>query len=430
MDDLARTDPEIFAVIERERQRQLNKLELIASENFVSNAVLQAQGSILTHKYAEGYPGRRFYGGCEYVDAAENLALSRVKDLFGAGYANVQPHSGTQANMAVYFSFLQPGDTILGMSMSHGGHLSHGSPVNFSGRLFKGVTYEVDRQTEEVNFAVVAELARQHRPKMIIAGASAYPRTLDFRRFAEIAQEVGAYLMVDMAHIAGLIAVGLHPNPVQTADFVTSTTHKTLRGPRGGLILAQPQYGKALDSQIFPGIQGGPLMHIIAAKAVAFKEALAPSFRRYQEQTVANARTLAGEFLQRGYRLVAGGTDTHLILVDLSSTGLTGQEAEDSLDLAGITVNKNSIPYDLKPPTVTSGIRLGTPALTTRGMKEPEMAIIAGLIHQALSAAQDKARLQKLKGRVRELCRSFPLFAEEWLLDHPAPSSCAAHLSY
>jgi glycine hydroxymethyltransferase len=429
MDDLARTDPEIFAVIERERQRQLNKLELIASENFVSNAVLQAQGSILTHKYAEGYPGRRFYGGCEFVDTAENLALSRVKDLFGAAYANVQPHSGSQANMAVYFSFLQPGDTILGMNLSHGGHLSHGAPVNFSGRLFKGVTYGVDRQTEEVDFTVVAELARQHRPKMIIAGASAYPRSLDFRRFADIARELGAYLMVDMAHIAGLIAVGLHPNPVPTADFVTSTTHKTLRGPRGGLILAQSQYAKALDSQIFPGIQGGPLMHIIAAKAVAFKEALAPSFRRYQEQIVANARTLAGEFLQRGYRLVAGGTDTHLILVDLTSTGLTGQEAEDALDLAGITVNKNSIPYDLRPPTVTSGIRLGTPALTTRGMKEPEMEIIAGLIHQALSAPQDKARLQKLGGQVRELCRSFPLFAEEWLLDHPAPS-CAAHLSY
>jgi glycine hydroxymethyltransferase len=430
MDDLARTDPEIFAVIERERQRQLNKLELIASENFVSNAVLQAQGSILTHKYAEGYPGRRFYGGCEYVDKAENLALSRVKDLFGAAYANVQPHSGTQANMAVYFSFLQPGDTILGMSLTHGGHLSHGAPVNFSGRLFKGVTYGVDRQSEEVDFAVVAELARQHRPKMIIAGASAYPRALDFRRFAEIAREVGAYLMVDMAHIAGLIAAGLHPNPVPTADFVTSTTHKTLRGPRGGLILAQSQYGKALDSQIFPGIQGGPLMHIIAAKAVAFKEAQAPSFRRYQEQIVANARALAREFLKQDYRLVAGGTDTHLILVDLTATGLTGQEAEDALDLAGITVNKNSIPYDQRPPTVTSGIRLGTPALTTRGMKEPEMEIIAGLIHQALSAPQDKARLQKLEGQVRELCRSFPvLFAEEWLLDHPAPSSCAAHFS-
>ena len=424
MDDLARTDPEIFAVIERERQRQLTKLEMIASENFVSNAVLQAQGSILTHKYAEGYPGRRFYGGCEYVDTAENLALSRVKELFGADYANVQPHSGSQANMAVYFSFLKPGDTILGMDLAHGGHLSHGAPVNFSGRLFKSITYGVDRQTEEVDFAMVAELARQHHPKMIIAGASAYPRIFDFDRFAEIAREVGAYLMVDMAHIAGLIAAGLHPSPVSVADFITSTTHKTLRGPRGGLILAHPQYGKALDSQIFPGIQGGPLMHIIAAKAVAFKEALAPSFRHYQEQIVANARTLAREFIKYGYRLVAGGTDTHLILLDLTPTGLTGREAEEALDLAGITVNKNAIPFDQRPPTITSGIRLGTPALTTRGMKEPEMEIIAGLIHQALSAPKDAARLQKLDGQVKEICRIFPrLFAEEWLMDHPARPS-------
>jgi glycine hydroxymethyltransferase len=425
MDDLAHTDPEIYAVIERERQRQLNKLEMIASENFVSNAVLEAQGSILTHKYAEGYPGRRFYGGCEYVDTAENLALSRVKQLFGADYANVQPHSGSQANMAVYFAFLQPGDTILGMDLAHGGHLSHGAPVNFSGRLFHPVTYGVERDTEEVDFPLVADLARQHRPKLIIAGASAYPRTLDFERFADIAREVGAYLMVDMAHIAGLIATGLHPNPVRCADFVTSTTHKTLRGPRGGLILAQPQYGKALDSQIFPGIQGGPLMHIIAAKAVAFKEALGPSFRRYQEQIVANARTLAREFVTRGYRLVAGGTDTHLILVDLSATGLTGREAEDALDLAGITVNKNSIPFDQRPPTVTSGIRVGTPALTTRGMKEPEMEIIADFIHQALSAPKEPAFLKKLEAQVRELCRSFPLFAEEWLLDQPT-RSCVA----
>ncbi len=426
MDDLARTDPEIYAVIERERQRQLNKLEMIASENFVSGAVLEAQGSILTHKYAEGYPGRRFYGGCEYVDTAENLALSRVKELFGAAYANVQPHSGTQANMAVYFSFLKPGDTILGMSLAHGGHLSHGAPVNFSGRLFNAVTYGVDRRTEEIDFEVVAELARQHRPKMIIAGASAYPRLLDFGRFTEIAREVEAYLMVDMAHIAGLIAGGLHPNPLPAADFVTSTTHKTMRGPRGGLILAQPQYGKALDSQIFPGIQGGPLMHIIAAKAVAFKEALAPSFRVYQKQVVANARTLAREFLKQGYRLVAGGTDTHLILMDLTPTDLTGREAEETLDLAGITVNKNSIPFDQRPPRITSGIRLGTPALTTRGMKEPEMEIIAGLIHQALSSAKDTARLQKLEAQVKELCRSFPkLFSEEWRSDHPAPS-CAA----
>jgi glycine hydroxymethyltransferase len=425
MDDLARTDPQIYAVIERELQRQLHNLEMIASENFVSAAVLQAQGSILTHKYAEGYPGRRFYGGCEFVDTAENLALSRVKELFGARFANVQPHSGTQANMAVYFSFLQPGDTIMGMDLAHGGHLSHGASVNFSGRLYRTVTYGVDRQTEEVDFARVAELARRHRPKMLIAGASAYPRVLHFERFADIAREVEAYLMVDMAHIAGLIAAGVHPNPVPVADFVTSTTHKTLRGPRGGLILAQERYGKTLDSQIFPGMQGGPLMHIIAAKAVAFKEALAPSFKRYQEQIVANARTLAREFLNRGYRLVSGGTDTHLILVDLASTGLTGKEAEEALDLAGITVNKNSIPFDTRPPTITSGIRLGSPALTTRGMKEPEMQVIVDLIHQALSAAKDKARLRQLEARVRELCHAFPLFAEEWLLENPSPSRAA-----
>src|SRR5512135_995870 len=380
MDDLARIDPAIYAVIERERQRQLHKLEMIASENFVSNAVLQAQGSILTHKYAEGYPGRRFYGGCEYVDTAENLALSRVKEIFGAAYANVQPHSGSQANMAVYFAFLKPGDAILGMDLAHGGHLSHGAAVNFSGRLFKAVTYGVDRQSEQVDFTAVREAARQHRPRLIIAGASAYPRTLDFSRFAEIAREVEAYLMVDMAHIAGLIAAGFHPNPVPVADFVTSTTHKTLRGPRGGLILAQAQYGKALDSQIFPGIQGGPLMHIIAAKAVSFKEALAPSFKRYQQQILANARTLAGEFLKRGYRLVAGGTDTHLILVDIAPAGLTRQEAEAALDKAGITVNKNTIPFDTRSAKVASGIRVGTPALTTRGMKEKEMEFIADLM--------------------------------------------------
>ncbi|MGC2432776.1 MAG: serine hydroxymethyltransferase [Desulfobaccales bacterium] len=415
MDDLARIDPAIYSVIERERQRQLQKLELIASENFVSKAVLQAQGSILTHKYAEGYPGRRFYGGCEFVDTAENLALNRVKEIFGAAYANVQPHSGTQANMAVYFSFLKPGDTILGMDLSHGGHLSHGAPVNFSGRLYKAVTYGVDRQSEEVDFAVVRELALKHRPKMIIAGASAYPRTLDFSKFAEIAGEVGAYLMVDMAHIAGLIAGGLHPNPLPAADFVTSTTHKTLRGPRGGLILAQAKYGKALDSQIFPGIQGGPLMHIIAAKAVSFKEALGPSFKRYQAQIVANARTLGRAFTHRGYRLVAGGTDTHLLLVDLNATGLTGREAEEALDRAGITVNKNAIPFDQRPPTITSGIRVGTPALTTRGMKEKEMEVVADFMHQALSSPMDTHLLARLADQVQDFCAQFPLFAEEWI---------------
>ncbi|HEY9072787.1 MAG TPA: serine hydroxymethyltransferase [Desulfobaccales bacterium] len=414
MDDLARVDPAIYAVIERETLRQLQKLEMIASENFVSNAVLQAQGSILTHKYAEGYPGRRFYGGCEFVDTAENLALSRVKQIYGADYANVQPHSGSQANMAVYFSFLKPGDTILGMDLAHGGHLSHGAPVNFSGRLFKAVTYRVDRETEQVDFAALRQKAQEHRPKMIIAGASAYPRTLDFSRFAEIAREVGAYLLVDMAHIAGLIAAGFHPSPVPVADFITSTTHKTLRGPRGGLILARGEYGKALDSQIFPGIQGGPLMHIIAAKAVSFKEALGPSFKRYQAQTLANARTLAQEFLKRGYRLVAGGTDTHLILVDMSASGLTGREAEEALDAAGITVNKNAIPFDKRPPTITSGIRVGTPALTTRGMKEKEMEIIADFMHQALTAPQDTGLLAKLEAQVKDFCSQYPLFAEEW----------------
>jgi len=414
IDALAHTDPEIYAVIEQERQRQLQKLEMIASENFVSAAVMEAQGSILTHKYAEGYPGRRYYGGCEYVDTVEELALSRVKELFGATYANVQPHSGTQANMAVYFTYLKPGDTILGMDLAHGGHLSHGAAVNFSGRFFKAVTYGVDRGSEQIDFEVVADLARRHRPKMIIGGASAYPKAVDFSRFAAIAREVEAYFLVDMAHIAGLIAAGLHPDPVPVADFVTSTTHKTLRGPRGGLILAQEKYGKALDSQIFPGMQGGPLMHIIAGKAVAFKEALAPNFKRYQEQVISNARTLGREFVKRGYRLVAGGTDTHLILVDLTETGLTGQQAEAALDLAGITVNKNSIPFDTRSPKVTSGIRVGTPALTTRGMKEGEMSLIAGFMHQALTNPQDAALLKRIEGQVQDFCAQFPLFAEEW----------------
>jgi glycine hydroxymethyltransferase len=414
MDELARTDPEIYAAIERERQRQLTKLEMIASENFVSNAVLEAQGSILTHKYAEGYPGRRYYGGCEFVDTAENLAIKRAMQLFGAQYANVQPHSGTQANMAAYFAFLKPGDTILGMHLAHGGHLSHGATVNFSGRLYKSVTYGVDRQSEEIDFAALSEIARRHHPKMIIAGASAYPRTLDFHKFAEIAREVGAYLLVDMAHIAGLVAAGLHPNPIPVADFVTSTTHKTLRGPRGGLLLAQQKYAKALDSQIFPGIQGGPLMHIIAAKAVAFKEALGPSFKRYQQQIVANSRALDREFIKKGYRLVAGGTDTHLLLIDMAPVGLTGKEAEEALDRAGITVNKNAIPFDPHPPTITSGIRLGTPAITTRGMKEKEMEIVADFIHQALSNIKHPERLKKLEAQVCELCRHFPLFSPEW----------------
>ncbi len=414
LEELSRTDPEIFGVVEREWQRQMSQLELIASENFVSPAVRAAQGSVLTHKYAEGYPGRRYYGGCENVDTAEDLAIQRAKQLFDAEHANVQPHSGTQANMAVYFGFLKPGDTIMGMDLSHGGHLSHGAPVTFSGKLYKAVTYGVDRNTEQVDFDVLAQLARNHRPKLIIAGASAYPRILEFARFAEIAREVGAYLMVDMAHIAGLVAAGLHPTPIPVADFVTSTTHKTLRGPRGGLILCRPEYARTLDSQVFPGIQGGPLMHVIAAKAVALREALSPNFRRYQKQVLANTCALAQEFLKLGYRLVAGGSDTHLILMDLTPLGLTGKLAEEAMDMAGITVNKNAIPFDLQPKTVTSGIRLGTPAVTTRGMKEGEMRSIAAFIHQALSAPDAPDNLAKLRGQIQEFCRQFPLFAKEW----------------
>ncbi len=414
MEDLSRTDPEIYGVIERECQRQLGQLELIASENFVSPAVRAAQGSVLTHKYAEGYPGRRYYGGCENVDTAEELAIQRTKTLFTAEYANVQPHSGTQANMAVYFGFLKPGDTLMGMDLAHGGHLSHGAPVTFSGKLYKAVTYGVDRNTEQVDFDVLAQLAKNHRPKLIVAGASAYPRILDFSRFAEIARDVGALLMVDMAHIAGLVAVELHPTPIPVTDFVTSTTHKTLRGPRGGIIIGRPEYARTLDSHVFPGIQGGPLMHVIAAKAVALKEALSPNFRRYQKQVVANTRTLAEEFLSLGYRLVAGGSDTHLILVDLTPTGLTGKVAEEALGWAGITVNKNAIPFDLQPKTITSGIRLGTPAVTTRGMKEGEMRSIAAFIHQALSGPDDPDNLAKLHAQVNEFCGHFPLYAKEW----------------
>ncbi|MBW1952156.1 MAG: serine hydroxymethyltransferase [Deltaproteobacteria bacterium] len=414
MTSLAQTDPEIFAAIEQERDRQTHKLELIASENFVSEAVLEAQGSILTHKYAEGYPGRRYYGGCEYVDQAENLALIRVKQLFQAEYANVQPHSGTQANMAVYFAVMAPGDTIMGMDLAHGGHLSHGAIKNFSGQLYRSVTYGLKRDTGEIDFDALEELLQQHRPKILVAGASAYPRIIDFARFGRLAREYGAYLMADIAHIAGIIAAGLHPSPVLEADFVTSTTHKTLRGPRGGLILARGKYGKILDSQIFPGIQGGPLMHTIAAKAVAFKEALRPSFKSYQQQILTNARTMAAEFKQRGYSLVSGGTDNHLLLLDLSSTDLTGQTAEKALDQAGITVNKNAVPFDPRPPIVTSGIRIGTPAVTTRGMKEAEMRQIVDLIHQVLSDPTDSSRLQRIRAQVREFCHQYPLFSPEW----------------
>ncbi len=427
MSSLAQIDPEIYAAILQEEQRQLSKLELIASENFVSPAVLEAQGSVLTHKYAEGYPGRRYYGGCEYVDIAETLALDRVKQLFGADYANVQPHSGTQANMAIYFAFLKPGDSILGMDLAHGGHLSHGASVNFSGQLYKPLYYGVKKDTGEIDFEGIEALLKEHRPKMLVAGASAYPRILDFARFAALARQYGAYLMVDIAHIAGLVATGLHPSPVPTADFVTSTTHKTLRGPRGGLILARNQeieikgkkqsHAERLDYYLFPGIQGGPLMHTIAAKAVSFQEALRPSFKRYQQQILLNAHTLAEEFRRLGYQLVTGGTDNHLLLMDLSNTGITGQDAEKALDKAGITVNKNRIPFDQRPAKVTSGIRLGSPALTTRGMKEPEMRQVADFIHQVLQAPADLDHFQRLKGQVKEFCRSYPLFSPEWYCD-------------
>ena len=409
MSQLDIVDPEIAHVIREEEKRQQGKLELIASENFVSEAVLEAQGSVLTNKYAEGYPGRRYYGGCEFVDIAEKLAQERARRLFQAEYVNVQPHSGSQANMAVYFAVLQPGDTILGMSLSQGGHLTHGSPASFSGRLFRVVSYGVSRDTETIDYEQVAQLAHEHRPKMIIAGASAYPRTIDFQRFREIADEIGAYLLVDMAHIAGLVAAGVHPSPVPDADFVSSTTHKTLRGPRGGLILAHAKYAKILDSQIFPGIQGGPLMHTIAAKAVAFQEALQPAFREYQKGIVKNSQRLAAELTHLGCRLVSGGTDNHLMLVDLTPMGLTGKIAEEALDQGGITVNKNAIPYDPQKPSITSGIRVGTPAVTTRGMGPENMATIAQLIYRGLQAAGDNSALGALREEVAEFCRSFPL---------------------
>ncbi|AEB08441.1 serine hydroxymethyltransferase [Desulfobacca acetoxidans] len=424
MSSLAQIDPEIYAAIQQEEQRQLTKLELIASENFVSPAVLEAQGSILTHKYAEGYPGRRYYGGCEHVDTAETLAINRAKQLFGVEYVNVQPHSGTQANMAIYFAFLKPGDAILGMDLAHGGHLSHGAAVNFSGQLYRSLSYGVKKDSGEIDFEGIEACLKKHRPRMLVAGASAYPRTLDFERFAQLARHYGALLMVDIAHIAGLVAAGLHPSPTPSADFITSTTHKTLRGPRGGLILAQNReielqgkqefYAQRLDFYLFPGIQGGPLMHTIAAKAVAFQEALRPAFKRYQQQILLNARTMAEEFLQRGYKLVTGGTDNHLLLIDLSKTGLTGQQAEIALDQAGITVNKNRIPFDPRPAKVTSGIRIGTPALTTRGMKAPEMRQVVDFIHRALSAPTDVSSLEHLQKEVKDFCRTYPLFSPEW----------------
>ena len=412
MKRLRDVDPEIAEAIHLETERQADGLELIASENFVSEAVMEAAGSVLTNKYAEGYPGRRYYGGCEFVDRAEALAIERAKALFGAAHVNVQPHSGTQANMAVYFSVLQPGDTIMGLNLAHGGHLTHGSPVNFSGRFFRVIPYGVHPETEQIDFGQVERLAREHRPKMIVVGGSAYPRTLDFATFKEIAAAVGAILMADIAHPAGLIAAKLHPSPIPYAEFVTTTTHKTLRGPRGGMIMCQEEYAAVLNKNLFPGFQGGPLMHIIAAKAVAFKEALSDEFRAYQRQIQLNAVALAEELGALGFRLVAGGTDTHLMLVDLRPKRLTGKVAETALEKAGITVNKNAIPFDPEKPAVTSGIRIGTPAVTTRGMREEEMRLIGQLIAEVLEDVTDEARQRRVRDKVRELCQQFPLYAE------------------
>ncbi len=410
MKELCETDYEVFQALKAEIGRQTGQLEMIASENFASEAVMQAEGSVFMNKYAEGYPGRRYYGGCENVDVVEQLAIDRLNMLFGSEYANVQPHSGSQANMAIYFAVLNPGDTILSMNLAHGGHLSHGASVSFSGRLFNVVHYGVDRESETIDFDQVAQLAREHRPKLIVAGASAYPRTIDFATFRMIADEVGAYLMVDMAHISGLVAAGIHPSPVPFAEFVTSTTHKTLRGPRGGFILSTEKYSRLLNSQIFPGIQGGPLMHVIAAKAVAFKEALGDEFKFYCQRIVANAKVLAQVLSERGFRLVSGGTDNHLILLDLSDKTITGAEAEKLLERAGITVNKNAIPFDSQPPTVTSGIRIGTPAVTTRGLKEEEIKEVAGFIADLLLNPNDEAVVQRVKGGVQEICQRFPLY--------------------
>ena len=412
MSFLEKVDPEVARAIGLETRRQAGKLELIASENFVSEAVLEAQGSIMTNKYAEGYPGKRYYGGCEFVDIVETLAIDRCKKLFGAESVNVQPHSGTQANMAVYFAAVQPGDTILGMNLSHGGHLSHGSPANFSGKLYKIIPYGVSKETETIDFDEVEKLAKEHKPKMIIVGASAYPRLLDFNRFRQIADEVGAVIMADIAHVAGLVATGLHPSPVPICEYVTSTTHKTLRGPRGGLIMCKEAYAKTLNSRVFPGMQGGPLMHVIAAKAVAFKEALLPEFKEYQKQILKNAQAMADELKNQGFRLVSGGTDNHLMLVDLTAKGVTGKDAQEALDLAAITVNKNGIPFDTQGPQITSGIRIGTPAITTRGMKEKEMRLIASYIADVISNINDDSKIKAVAEKVKNLCAQFPLYAQ------------------
>ena len=404
------TDPDVYAAIEAEEIRQHDKLLLIASENFASPAVLAAQGSIMTNKYAEGYPGKRYYGGCQHVDTVEDLAIQRAKELFGAEHVNVQPHSGSSANMAAYLSVLKTGDTILGMDLAQGGHLTHGSKVSFSGMLFKAFSYGVDRQTERIDYDAVQKLAEECRPRMLVVGASAYSRVLDFPRFQQIAKSVGAYLMVDIAHISGLIAAGLHPNPVPYADFVTTTTHKTLRGPRAGIVMCKAEHAKAVDKIIFPGLQGGPLMHVIAAKAVALKEALSPSFKKYQQQVVANARVLAQGLLDRGYKIVSGGTDTHLFLVNLTNKGITGKEADAALDAAGIILNKNAVPYDEKPPAVASGIRIGSPIVSTRGMREAEMKEIVELIDRVLQNRQNAAVLEEVRAQAKALCGRFPIF--------------------
>ena len=409
--NLKTVDPEIQKAIDQELSRQREKLEMIASENIVSTAVMQAQGSILTNKYAEGYPGKRYYGGCEYVDIVEQLAIDRAKKLFGAEYANVQPHSGAQANTAVYFALLEPGDTILGMNLTDGGHLTHGSPVNISGKYFKIIPYGVDKETERIDYDELERLAKEHQPKLIVGGASAYSRVIDFERMAQIAKSVGAYLMIDMAHIAGLVAAGLHPSPVPYADVVTTTTHKTLRGPRGGLILCRDaEFGKQFNKAIFPGIQGGPLMHVIAAKAVAFKEALSDEFKVYQQQVLDNAKALADELVKKGFRIVSGSTDNHLMLVDLRSKNITGKEAQFLLDEIGITANRNTIPFEPLSPFVTSGIRLGTPALTTRGLKEEDIREVADIIADVIENREDSAVIETAKAKVQAICKKFPLY--------------------
>ncbi len=407
-DNLKKEDKEIYQSIEKELERQRNKIELIASENFVSNSVMEAMGSYMTNKYAEGYPSHRYYGGCEYVDIAENIAISRVKELFGAEHANVQPHSGAQANMTVYFAVLEPGDTVLGMNLAHGGHLTHGSKVNSSGKLYNFIPYGIDKKTGRIDYDELEKLAVENKPKMILAGASAYPREIDFKRIREIADKTGSIFMVDMAHIAGIVAAGIHQNPVKYADIVTSTTHKTLRGPRGGIILCKQKYAKAIDKALFPGTQGGPLMHIISAKAVCFGEALKPEFKQYQKQVVKNAKVLSEELLKLGFDLVSGGTDNHLILIDLRNKGITGKELETKLDEVGITVNKNAVPFDTQKPSITSGIRIGTPAATTRGLKEEDMKKIANLINMTVEDYENKK--EEIHNEVAKICKKYPLY--------------------